>query len=58
MVGEGKNGSQVYISLLGMEMGQLAKNWGGKRNGWIAPHLPDQKLIAKRLKTADMVSIA
>jgi hypothetical protein len=23
-----------------MEMGQLAKKWGGKRNAWIATHLP------------------
>jgi hypothetical protein len=28
-----------------MEMGQLGKNWGGKRNAWIAGHLPKGQLI-------------
>ena len=26
-------------------MGQLAKKWGGKRNGWIAANLPIKKVI-------------
>jgi hypothetical protein len=30
----------THISLPGMEGASKQKNWGGKRNGWIAVHLP------------------
>jgi hypothetical protein len=39
-VSQRKGGGHMEISLAGMEVGQLAKKWGEKRNAWIAGHLP------------------
>jgi hypothetical protein len=32
----------------GLENGPAGKNWGGKRNGWIAAHCQDRQLSLER----------
>jgi len=52
VVRQGKGRGAMCIPPPGMEMAHLAKNWGGKRNAWIATHLPGPKLLQniKKLK--------
>jgi hypothetical protein len=45
MMRQRKGGGHMDIPPAGLETGQLVKNWGGKRNGWIAAHLPPTKLL-------------
>lgn len=46
MVRQRKGGGHICVAPPGMEMGQLPKkNWGEKRNGWVASSLPLGKLL-------------
>jgi hypothetical protein len=40
----------IDIPPLGMEMGQLPKKWGGKKNGWIEGYLPKPQIIKNSQK--------
>ena len=43
---------------MSVKRGHVAKNWGGKRIGWIAAHLPASTVIPKASKNADMIWLA
>jgi len=53
MMSQRKSGGHMDILPPGMKMGQRAKNWGGKRNAWIAGHLPGFILSVSPVKAPD-----
>jgi hypothetical protein len=55
---QGKGGGHIHLPSPCVEVGQLAKKWGGKRNGWVADYLPNPAIIPKPGKVAGMIWIA